>query len=635
MERLGAVALPEIVGIRANIETTHAKLRIFDAQIDAALGQPRSARNLDLLHDWDPASFAWQEAQVAANAFIDRSLAYMNSHVDWLLAMKQAAWEMRIEVGQEILASDLAVASGAAWSWKQIAENAEHRLRRDIAWATLQRLASRAETPPRVLSAINRIKAAYFAFVDGEQKPVLDALMAGHAALIPYRPFEAKQSAAGEAVADAAIATTQELVAYAKRQELDAWRQWLLDAAIAVGAIFMAVMGILMSHRRVSAPIIGLAATMRRLAKQDTSVAIPGMGVRNEIGAMAAAVAVFRDAMVEGQRLAVLAEQQKATEAANAEAAAAEIAALAAAQGEVVETMVFGMMQLAEGNLAFSLPLPLAPEYEMLRTLFNDAIAGLQATVRDVILRSQAIGSGTTELAHGAEELSRRTAQQAASLQQTSRALQSITETLRQSASGSERAQSLAATSKHEAEQSGRVVNDTVAAVAAIEHSAQAIGQIIGLIDEIALQTNLLSLNASIEAAHVGDAGRGFALVAAEIRTLAVRAAEAAKTIKALVTASMRQASRGVHLVGETGAALTRIQQRISDIDAAMSEIAVAAQDQAIRLGEVDTAFTQMDQVTASDAAMVEHSTKAAQALAQEMEALNEAVARFKVEEAA
>jgi methyl-accepting chemotaxis protein len=165
-----------------------------------------------------------------------------------------------------------------------------------------------------------------------------------------------------------------------------------------------------------------------------------------------------------------------------------------------------------------------------------------------------------------------------------------------------------------------------------IEGSSRQIGQIIGVIDEIAFQTNLLALNAGVEAARAGDAGRGFAVVASEVRALAQRSADAAKEIKALITASSQQVGRGVTLVGETGKVLDRIAGQVSEIAGVVSDIAASAQEQATGLAQVNTAVNQMDQATQHNAAMVEETTAASQALASEAEAMARQVARFEVD---
>ena len=142
------------------------------------------------------------------------------------------------------------------------------------------------------------------------------------------------------------------------------------------------------------------------------------------------------------------------------------------------------------------------------------------------------------------------------------------------------------------AERSGVVVNEAVGAMGEIASSSRQISQIIGVIDEIAFQTNLLALNAGVEAARAGEAGKGFAVVASEVRALAQRSAEAAKEIKALISASSTQVGSGVQLVGKTGQALEMLVAQVDEIDGLVGEIAASAKEQAVGLNEVNAAVT-------------------------------------------
>ena len=348
---------------------------------------------------------------------------------------------------------------------------------------------------------------------------------------------------------------------------------------------------------------------------------------------MAGAVQVFKDNALHAQ---VLEQEQAAAQASRAaedervraeaeEAAATEAAAL------VVGSIGAGLERLAAGDLTYRVDAALPPAYEKLRADLNGAMEGLQELIRGIVATTAGLQSGTGEITQAADDLSRRTEQQAASLEQTAAALDQITATVRATAEGAEQARGLVSRTTEDAQRSGAVVQEAVAAMGGIEQSSQKISQIIGVIDEIAFQTNLLALNAGVEAARAGDAGRGFAVVASEVRALAQRSAEAAREIKALIHTSTGQVGSGVKLVGEAGQALGRIMAQVGEVSGVVAGIASSAREQASGLAEVNTAVNQMDQVTQQNAAMVEQSTAASHALAQEAEELARLAQRFQV----
>ncbi len=338
-----------------------------------------------------------------------------------------------------------------------------------------------------------------------------------------------------------------------------------------------------------------------------------------EIDALAAERERVREASEESQRRA------------DAERSAGA-AAVAREQAQVVEAIGTGLDRLSRGDLVFRLQDPFASSYEQLRADYNAAMAELQDTIRVVSGNTEGIRSGTDEISRAADDLSRRTEQQAGSLEETAAALDEITATVTKTAEAAAHARRVVDAAQTDAGRSGEVVRSAVEAMSEIEKSSVQISQIIGVIDEIAFQTNLLALNAGVEAARAGDAGRGFAVVASEVRALAQRSAEAAKEIKALISASSAQVRTGVDLVGETGKALSRIAVQVAEINGTVSEIAASTREQSTALAEVNTAVNQMDQVTQQNAAMVEQTTAASHSLTQEAEALALLIARFTVD---
>ncbi|MFZ0266136.1 methyl-accepting chemotaxis protein, partial [Caulobacter sp.] len=202
---------------------------------------------------------------------------------------------------------------------------------------------------------------------------------------------------------------------------------------------------------------------------------------------------------------------------------------------------------------------------------------------------------------------------------------------VRRTAEGANEANAAVVDSRAVADRSSQVVDRAAEAMSQIESSSTKVSQILGVIDEIAFQTNLLALNAGVEAARAGDAGRGFAVVAQEVRALAQRSAEAAKEIKGLISESSDHVRSGVTLVGEAGAALGDIVERVGVIGGLMEQIAQSSREQAAGLAEVDLAVGQMDQVIQQNAAMAEQATAASRGLADDAVRLEAQVEHFQV----
>ncbi|HEV7815359.1 MAG TPA: methyl-accepting chemotaxis protein [Janthinobacterium sp.] len=204
--------------------------------------------------------------------------------------------------------------------------------------------------------------------------------------------------------------------------------------------------------------------------------------------------------------------------------------------------------RIAAGDLGTDVELAAGDRASLLYAIkaMRDSLAAIVAQVRD---GADTIATASGQIAAGNLDLSSRTEEQASSLEETASAMEELTSTVRQNADNALQAKQLAAAAAEIAQHGGSVVAQVVGTMGAINASARKIGDIIGVIDSIAFQTNTLALNAAVEAARAGEQGRGFAVVAGEVRNLAQRAAVAARDIKGLIAASAGDVAAGSKLV--------------------------------------------------------------------------------------
>ena len=395
---------------------------------------------------------------------------------------------------------------------------------------------------------------------------------------------------------------------------------------LSVAACLIAILthGVVSSLPRVT-------AAAKSLAAGDLTAAVPHQTFRNEIGDLARALEVFREGAL--QKIAVEQNAAKTSELVELERAEREVAkeAAARAQDKAVATLGNCLKRLSGGDLTLQIDTGFEGSLDNLRHDFNASVGRLGATMRQLCDEISSIQASSSEMRSAADDLSRRTEQQAASLEETSAALEEIMVTVRGSSAKADEASSVAETARKGTEESSKVVSDAIAAMRNIEAASKEISNIINVIDEIAFQTNLLALNAGVEAARAGEAGKGFAVVAQEVRELAQRSANAAKDIKVLIHKSGEAVAGGVSLVEQTGKALTDISVHVATISDKIASIASGAREQSLALAEVNIAIGELDQFTQMNAGMVEETTAVSHRLTESSGKLVSLIGRFDI----
>jgi methyl-accepting chemotaxis protein len=247
---------------------------------------------------------------------------------------------------------------------------------------------------------------------------------------------------------------------------------------------------------------------------------------------------------------------------------------------------------------------------------------------------SESFVSGSNQIADGAQALAAGSTQQAASIEELSGSIAELSEKTKRNAEMAEKAAQLAGVIKGNAEKGSRQMEEMISAVKDIDQSSRDISKVIKVIDDIAFQTNILALNAAVEAARAGQHGKGFSVVAEEVRNLAAKSAEAAKDTGAMIANSMEKASLGVRIAEETSASLTEIVSGINESNQFVTEIAHESEAQSLGISQINIGIDQVASVVQQNSATAEESAAAAAEMSSQARSLDELTSKFHALEA-
>ncbi|HEY8576049.1 MAG TPA: methyl-accepting chemotaxis protein [Devosia sp.] len=439
----------------------------------------------------------------------------------------------------------------------------------------------------------------------------------------------------------------------------------LIISAVA-GIVIGLAASFLIGRRTIVNPVRNLTSTMIELADGKLDVEIANADAKDEIGAMARAVEVFRQ---NGKRVAALNAEEAARNLSIVERAdmmallQSELASVmrAASSGNFTQRVptdfsddelnhladsVNGLVETVDRGLAETgavlsaiantdLTQRVTGHYEGAFGALKDNTNAVAEKLADIVAQlrgtSRSLKTATSEILAGANDLSERTTRQAATIEETSAAMEQLASTVMENAKRAQDANGNAAQVTVSAEQGGEVMAQATGAMERITTSSAKISNIIGLIDDIAFQTNLLALNASVEAARAGDAGKGFAVVAVEVRRLAQSAASASADVKVLIEQSAKEVKDGSRLVADAAERLNAMLEGVRASSTLMEGISRDSQEQSTGITEVSVAVRQMDEMTQHNAALVEEMNAAIEQTENQATQLDAIVEIFKV----
>jgi methyl-accepting chemotaxis protein len=549
IERLAGTADPTLVPLLARLTAAHETLATQRPRADAATHKPKSERDASVMQDYPKAAQAYLDAILGLTGALEASVKLVDPVVDQLLLVKQAAWSARNFGGLVAVRIENAAAAGQPWSPADIVGAAEDRGRAALAWSQVVEAAARADAPATLVDAVARSKEpAALALVDRQQE-VIKALSNGQKAGLPVGELQKLNTASLGVGVDVANAALAEMVARGSRQMSGAARSLALNGAMMLVALVVTIAGFLIVHRRVSSPIRRLTEVMRRLAEHDLTTDLQYTDRADEIGDMSRAVEVFKQSMLEADR--VSAEQQSE-------------------QGlkERRQVAIEGFITAFDQSVT-----------ESLRTLAA-ASTELQTTATSMSVTAEQTSSKSTTVASVSEEASTNVQTVAAATEELSASINEISRQV--------------AESTNIAGEAVAQADRTNAEVQALADAAQRIGDVVKLISGIAGQTNLLALNATIEAARAGEAGKGFAVVASEVKSLATQTAKATEEITAQVAAIQDATGSSVQAIQAIGGTIGRVNQIAAAIASAVQQQGAATQEIARNVQQASAGTTQV-----------------------------------------
>ncbi|WP_146002590.1 methyl-accepting chemotaxis protein [Telmatospirillum siberiense] len=546
LKRLSAISIPDLPVTLSRLKTAHDDMVALRTRIDPAIQKSKADRDSGLTRDIPKIGGAYLDAITTMGDLLDASLRLVDPMVDQLLTVKRSAWTIRQFGGAIVVRFESAAAAGKSWSLADIMTTAEDNGRSATAWAAINEVGIRPDTPRTIVDGIATAKQYFTGPIADERKSLIDTLNGNGLITMSLADLQKRDTVEVNIIADLLNTALDQMIVRATELDRQATTSLIISAIQLFGAIFLMVAGFLLVHYRVSLPLTQMTEAMRRLAEHDLAVVVPGVGRSDEIGSMAQAVQVFKDNAIKTDRLSAEQETQRKAQEKRA---------------RTLETLTGDFDGIIQ---------------HVLKTLRGSATQ-LETNAQSMSSTAERTNAQTSAVAAATEQTS-------SSVQTVASAAEELSSSIHEIGRQVEQSSQISRTASEEADHT----NQTITGLA--EKSAR-IGDVVKLINDIASQTNLLALNATIEAARAGDAGKGFAVVAGEVKNLANQTAKATEEISEQIGAVQVA-------TGDAVAAIAGIVKRIEEINGIATAISAAVEEQSAATAEIARNINQAAQGT-------------------------------------
>ena len=289
------------------------------------------------------------------------------------------------------------------------------------------------------------------------------------------------------------------------------------------------------------------------------------------------------------------------------------------------------LSQMSEGNLDVEISSEYKGDFIKIKESINHIASTLNDVIGQIIIASNEVAASSKQLSAGSQSLSAGASEQAASVEQLTASIAEIAQKTNENASSASKADKIANSVKTDTDGGNEKMERMLVSMNEISESSAGISKIIKVINDIAFQTNILALNASIEAARAGSYGRGFAVVAEEVRHLAQRSSEAAKDTTQMIDKSLDKAAEGTDIARDTSAALKKIEEGVNGTASILNEIARSSNEQAVGISQLNKGIDEVSKIVQINSATAEQSAAASEELFREAETMRQLVSRFQV----